>query len=299
MTTPSEQTHPRTRDDLHLPAGSRSREMFDVSIAPEDVGFEFSGLDVAFMSAGDEVQVDLNEFECAVLPLTGGVVAYVDDNEFVLSGRPSPLTHASDFLYVPRDSHLRLAATESCEVALPKARARRRLPTTYVPAGDVAVELRGAGSASRRLNNFLAPEVGISDRLTAVEVVTPGGNWSSYPPHKHDCETGTEAELEEYYYFRIENPQGFAHHRTYNLVENWDTTVTVRDGDVFLVPSGYHGPCSAAPGYDLYYLNVLAGPGAARSLAFSDDPAHAWIRDSWRDQDPDPRVVTSLRETVQ
>ena len=109
-----------------------------------------------------------------------------------------------------------------------------------------------------------------------------GTNWSSYPPHKHD-DAGTEgeAELEEIYYFRIHGAEGFGLHRTYTADRSIDETVVVRDGDVFLVPRGYHGPCIAAPDFPMYYLNVLAGASDERSLGFSDDPAYAWIRKGW------------------
>ena len=93
---------------------------------------------------------------------------------------------------------------------------------------------------------------------------------------------GGEAELEEIYYFRFDRPGAFGLHRTYTADRGFDVTVAVEDGDVFLVPRGYHGPCVALPDYPMYYLNVLAGPGAERSLAFSDDPAHAWIRSAWK-----------------
>ena len=135
------------------------------------------------------------------------------------------------------------------------------------------------------------------------ELITPPGNWSSYPPHKHDASEPCDVVDEEIYYYRIAgadqvtpDPQGFGLHRTYTGVEHekagldpLDESLEVRDGDVVLVPHGYHGPCVAAPGYPMYYLNVLAGPGTERSMAFCDDPAHAWIRDSWAGVPADPR----------
>ena len=165
---------------------------------------------------------------------------------------------------------------------MPCAEASRRLPPAYVPARAVAVETRGAGSATRQINNLFVAGGPPAHRLVVVEVLTPGGNWSSYPPHKHDDATTIgEAELEEIYYFRISGPNGFGLHRTYTADRTIDETVVIHDGDVFLVPRGYHGPCVAPPDYPMYYLNVLAGPSDARSLGFSDDPAYAWIRRSW------------------
>jgi 5-deoxy-glucuronate isomerase len=206
----------------------------------------------------------------------------------------------TDFVYVPARSSVRIASASGGTFALPTARARRRSAVAYVPAEAVAVEVRGAGSATRQLNNFFSPSVGDADRLVAVEVITPGGNSSSYPPHKHDHASNAEAELEEIYYFRFGSADAFGMHRTYAADGSFDVTVTVRNGDVFLVPRGYHGPCAAMPGYDMYYLNVLAGPGDARSLAFTDDPAHAWIRPSWSGQARDARVpMTSARGKVE
>jgi 5-deoxy-glucuronate isomerase len=152
------------------------------------------------------------------------------------------------------------------------------------------VEVRGAGAATRQVTNFCSPSAFETDRLTCVEVLTPAGNWSSYPPHKHDEERAGEAVLEEIYYFRIAGPDGYGIHKTYTADGGIDETVTVRDGDAFLVPRGYHGPCVATPNHDMYYLNVLAGPAAQRSMAFCDDPAHAWIRETWTSLAPDPRL---------
>ena len=130
----------------------------------------------------------------------------------------------------------------------------------------------------------------------AVELLTPDGNWSSYPPHKHDDSPECPVNNEEIYYFRIGGGDGFGLHRLYTSDGEIDDTVAVRDGDVFLIPRGYHGPCIAAPGHPMYYLNVLAGPGDERSMAFCDDPAHHWVRESWAGMTTDPRVPMTTRE---
>ena len=173
--------------------------------------------------------------------------------------------------------------------ALPSARCARRLPPRYGPAQDVPVELRGAGNCSRRVNNFGTPDVLAADRIIACEVFTPAGNWSSFPPHKHDQTRDDEAELEEIYYF--ETP-GLAYQRVYGTPDRpADVLAQVRTGDVVVVPHGWHGPSMAAPGYDLYYLNVMAGPGRREWLT-CDDPAHSWVREQWKNQPVDPRVTT-------
>jgi 5-deoxy-glucuronate isomerase len=153
----------------------------------------------------------------------------------------------------------------------------------------VPIELRGAGRASRQVNNFCTPETFDADKLIAVEVITPGGNWSSYPPHKHDEHTEHERPLEEIYYFEIDR-NGLGYQRVYSSGQEIDILKEVRSGDYVLIPHGYHGPSMAAPGYHMYYLNVMAGPDPERAWLFSDDPAHAWIRDTWADEPIDPRL---------
>jgi 5-deoxy-glucuronate isomerase len=152
---------------------------------------------------------------------------------------------------------------------------------------DVEIEVRGAGNATRQINHIVKPEFP-AERLLVVEVFTPSGNWSSYPPHKHDEDRPPgEVVLEETYYFRTADPSAFAVQRLYSPRHDLDVTATVRDGDLMLVPWGYH-TTAAAHGYDLYYLNALAGD--RRSMASADDPALAWIRGAWQHLEPDPRV---------
>jgi 5-deoxy-glucuronate isomerase len=218
-------------------------------------------------------------------------VVEVDGERFELEGRAGVFDRVTDFMYVPIGAALRLQSPSGSTFALPSARAGRRFRAAYGPADKVPVEVRGSGAATRQLTNFFAPGVMEAERLVAVEVLTPAGNTSSYPPHKHDAAIpGGEAELEEIYYYRFDRPHAFGFHRTYAAEGDFDVTAAVADGDVFLVPRGYHGPCTALPGFPMWYLNVLAGPAAERSLAFSDDPDHAWIRSSWEADTPDPRV---------
>ncbi|XVV03568.1 5-deoxy-glucuronate isomerase [Actinosynnema sp. CA-248983] len=288
--------------NLHRPLGTLSDGENAVELRPEDAGWTYAGLRVLLLHPGQSRTIDTGEFEAFVLPLSGGCTVEVDGERFDLAGRDSVFTRVTDFAYVPRDAVVRLSTKDGVEVALPMARAGRRLPPRYGPAEDVPVEVRGAGSATRQVTNFGVPGVwDHADRLIACELITPDGNWSSYPPHKHDetCEVVNE----EIYYFRIAgrdgttpSREGFGFHRTYTDDGSIDEDVTVRDGDVFLIPRGYHGPCVAAPGYPMYYLNVLAGPGADRSMAFCDDPAHTWVRDSWRSQALDPRCPVTTAE---
>jgi 5-deoxy-glucuronate isomerase len=198
----------------------------------------------------------------------------------------------SDFAYVPRDAEVRVSSAGGGRFALPSSLAGARLDPAYGAAEEVPVELRGAGQASRQVNNFCNPDSFPADKLIAVEVLTPGGNWSSYPPHKHDEQSEHEVQLEEIYYFEIAGSGGVGYQRVYSSGPDRqiDVCAEVRGGDVVLIPYGYHGPSMAAPGYDLYYLNVMAGPGQERVWRFCDDPAHAWIRDSWAGQAVDGRL---------
>lgn len=265
-------------------------------VTPEAAGWAYSGLRVLRLEPGGSRAIDTGASETVVLPLSGACTVRVDGQRFRLEGRRSVFERVTDFAYVPRDARLEIESDTGGEFALPMALARRRLEPAYGPAERVPVEIRGAGDATRQVNNFCSPGVFATDRLTAVELLTPAGNWSSFPPHKHDEARDGEAVLEEIYYFRVAGPAGFAMHRTYAADGAFDVTVTIQDGDVFLVPRGYHGPSVASPNHDLYYLNVLAGPAAGRTMAFCDDPAHHWVREGWSKLDPDPRVpMTSAR----
>ncbi len=289
---------------LHRVHGTLSDGVDPIRLGPQDAGWNYAGLRVLKLAAGETRRVTTGEFEAFVLPLSGGCVVRVDGAEFEIAGRRSVFDRVTDFAYVPRDAEVELAAEGPLEVALPMARCERRLEPKYGPAEDVPVEVRGAGSATRQVTNFGVPGVwDHADKLNACELLTPDGNWSSYPPHKHDAVSDCEVVNEEIYYFRIgqtgsimPSDKGFGMHRTYTADGALDENVAVRDGDVFLIPHGYHGPCIAAPGYPMYYLNVLAGPAAERSMAFCDDPAHAWVRDSWAGAPLDPRCPITSSE---
>jgi 5-deoxy-glucuronate isomerase len=284
-------------DKLYLRAGSAKDGPFSLAVTPERAGWRYSGLRVLELRPGQARTWATGADEILVLPLSGSAVVTCEDATFELHGRREVFSRVSDFCYVPRDTTVTVTSAGGGVFAIPSARCTRKLPPRYGPAERVPVELRGAGQASRQVNNFCAPEAFECDKLIAVEVLTPGGNWSSYPPHKHDeARPGEEAELEEIYYFVT---RGLAYQRVYGTADRpVDVLAQVGTGDVVLIPHGWHGPSIAAPGYDLYYLNVMAGPAAERAWLFCDDPAHAWIRGAWRDQAFDPRLpMTSARES--
>lgn len=237
-----------------------------------------------------------------VLSLSGSCTVSCEGETVVLTGRAGVFDGPSDFAYLPPGAQVALASPGGGRFALPAAKARGPLAFRHQPAGDVPVELRGAGSCSRRVTNYCMPGTFDAERLMVCEVVTPAGNWSSYPPHKHDQERAGETELEEIYYFEVgpgpDGRPGFAYQRLYGTPERpIELLAEVGTGDVVLIPHGYHGPSMAAPGYDLYYLNVMSGPGERAWLA-SDDPAHAWVRATWSTQPVDARLELGTRPSA-
>ncbi|MFB9926672.1 5-deoxy-glucuronate isomerase [Amycolatopsis halotolerans] len=259
---------------------------FSLVITPESAGWGYSGLRVLELDGTETFST--GDAETLVLPLSGSCTVSVDDETFELTGRTGVFDAVTDFAYLPRDAEA--TVTGQGRFALPSAKTSKRLPARYGPAKGVPTELRGAGNCSRQVNNYCLPHTFDADQLLVCEVLTPGGNWSSYPPHKHDEAREGESELEEIYYFEVAGG-GMGYQRVYGTAERpIDVLEEVRSGDVVLIPHGWHGPSMAAPGYDLYYLNVMAGPGPERAWLICDDPAHAWVRQTWESQDVDPRL---------
>jgi 5-deoxy-glucuronate isomerase len=272
--------------NLHRPYGTLARDGWTCVVDPAEAGWAYSGLRVLELAAGGSKSFGTGPDEVLVLPLSGGCTVTCDGAAATLDGRASVLSGPSDFAYLPIGSAVTVSSVDGGRFALPAARASRRLEFRVQPAEKVPVELRGAGSCSRQVNNFCTPEAFEADKLIACEVLTPAGNWSSYPPHKHDEDRPGESQLEEIYFFEVAGG-GMAYQQVYG---SSSVLAEVRTGDVVLIPSGWHGPSMAAPGYDLYYLNVMAGPGAERAWLICDDPAHAWVRSTWADQPVDPRL---------
>lgn len=284
--------------DLHQHSHEPDADGFTVVVTPESAGWHFCSLRILELRPNATCTFPTGESEWIILPLAGSCVVACGGVSFELEGRESVFSRVSDFAYVPRDATVTIRSAAGGRFALTGAKARRVLPARYGAAEDVPVELRGTGSASRQATNFASPEGFETDRLIAVEVLTPGGNWSSYPPHKHDQDRFGEAVLEEIYYFEVRGgaQKGMAGPGAYQRVytsdpeRKIDVLAEVTTGDTVLIPYGYHGPTMASPGYDLYFLNVLAGESEPRTMAFCDDPVHAWIRQSWQGHEIDPRL---------
>ncbi|MER6569203.1 5-deoxy-glucuronate isomerase [Streptomyces sp. NPDC001093] len=270
-----------TSTDLHLPRGATANARYAVDIDPKLAGWTHSSLRVVELAPGGGHTFTSDDSEWIVLPLEGGCTVRIETtptekDEFQLLGRESVFADVSDFAYAPRDARVQIASGAGGRFALAGAKCERRLPARYGPAPEVPVEERGSGTCARRVRNFASADSFDCDKLIAVEVITPGGNWSSYPPHKHDeHRPGEESELEEIYYFEIDGPNGLGYQRVFPSREGGsDVLAEVRSGDAVLVPDGWHGPSIAQPGHDMYYLNVMAGPGGTREWRICFHPDH-------------------------
>ena len=294
----------------YYPQGSLTRETQPVSLDAKTAGWTYCGIDVydfSSMAKNKTVEIDLDNREAVIVPLSA-ISANVQckDAEYSLTGRPGVFAAVADWFYAPVGSQFTLSA-EAGEVAVCTAIATKEFPAHHGLATAVPVEPRGAGFATRQVNNIATPDsFQGADRIIICEVLTPGGNWSSWPPHRHDGIAGCPNMNEEIYYFRIGkqksdhgSTEGRGYFHAYTVDGSVDDTVTLSDGDVYILPAGYHGPSIAAPEYPMYFLNVLAGPAPDRTMAFCDDPSHHWIRDEWKTQQIDPRVpMTSARGRV-
>jgi 5-deoxy-glucuronate isomerase len=264
-------------------------------VDPSSASWRYLSFRVEHLRDGEHVSRPTGDEEIAFVPLGGRCVVESNGMRWELGERASAFEGMPWALYLPRDTEYMLSALGDVEVAVCGAVADERLEPRLVTPDDVEIEVRGSGNATRQINHIIKPEFP-AQRLLVVEVFTPAGNWSSYPPHKHDEDRPPgEVVLEEVYYYRTQtDPEGaFAVQRLYSPQHGTDLTETVRDGDLVLVPHGYH-TTAAAHGYDLYYLNGLAGD--RRSMAAADDPALAWIRPAWERLEPDPRVPLVTRE---
>jgi 5-deoxy-glucuronate isomerase len=293
-----------------LPSGSARGGGCEVLIDDSLPSWSHTGLRVVTLGAGQTWSGRDDGWESVVVPLAGAATVVGTGPDGVqhraeLAGRKSVFAGPTDVAYVPAGQELSLTGTVAgSRIAVCAARVREDGPTTtfrHLDRAEVPVELRGAGSCSREVRNFGVPATLDADSIIACEVVTPAGNWSSYPPHKHDeHREGVETELEEIYYFETQVADGadagptadpVGYQRVYGTADRpIDVFAEVRSGDVVLVPHGWHGPSMAAPGYDLYYLNVMAGPGDQRAWLICDDPNHGWVRKTWEGQAIDPRL---------
>jgi 5-deoxy-glucuronate isomerase len=255
-----------------------------MDVEPEQVGFSYLKFAVHKLPAGATFSGKTDIYELGIVALGGRFAVSSSQGSWQdIGGRMHVFDGLPWTLYLPIGTEFTVTAKTDCDLAFCYCRAEEFHPAKVVGPADVKVEIRGGGNATRQINHFIRPDFP-AHRLLLCEVYTPSGNWSSYPPHKHDVHNPpSEVDLEEIYYYRVDRPEGYAIQRVYTADRSLDETITVYDGDLVLVPEGYH-PMVAAHGYNVYYLNALAG--SARSMAAADDPDFAWVRQTWTDRDP-------------
>lgn len=268
-----------------------------VEVRPAQAGWSTIHFQARRLAPGKSWSFETGEHELALVPL-GGTLS-VESNRGAwdeVGGRKDVFSGLPHTLYLPRQTRFTATARTEAEYAVAWVPAESDYAPRLVTPRDVTTEIRGGDHATRHINSMIPPGFPC-ERLVVVEVYTPGGNWSSYPPHKHDVHKAgegsqvMEADLDEIYYYKIDKPEGYALQRIYTDPESplhragrpIDAAVMARNDDVVLVPEGYH-PVSAPPGYTAYYLNVLAG--SAQSLAATDDPEFAWVKQSYQSLDP-------------
>jgi 5-deoxy-glucuronate isomerase len=271
-----------------------------LAIDPARAGWRYLSFEIARVVPAQPLPVG-GANETAVVVIEGAdLVAATSGGDHALRGRRSPFDSLPSALYLPAGCQATLTTASSdaigCLVAIASAPASGRVCSTATPIaispGDIHIEIRGAGNATRQINHIITPDFP-ADRLEIVEVLTPSGNWSSWPPHKHDVDAmPDEAVLEEIYYYRFARPGAWGLQRLYRPDRSRDAIWEVHDGELVLVTDGYH-PFVASHGDHAYYLNALAGD--RRTMACSFDPELDWVRQTWASMEPDSRVplVTS------
>jgi 5-deoxy-glucuronate isomerase len=248
-------------------------------VTPKSAGWTYVGFEVHDLKPGGTISKRCGDMEICIVIVSGKARVSAGSGkaaqDFGLLGeRTSPFEGGPWSVYVPAKSSYSVTAQTACEIAVCAAPGTGKLPARLISPEQCGMEIRGKGSNTRHVCNIL-PETEPAESLLIVEVITPGGSWSSYPPHKHDRDAlPDESLLEETYYHRLNPPQGYAVQRVYTDDRSLDETMAVSDRDVVLVPRGYH-PVGAAHGYSLYYLNVMAGP--RRVWKFWNEPSHQWL----------------------
>jgi 5-deoxy-glucuronate isomerase len=256
-----------------------------LSLPRQRAAWEWMSFSVRRFQPGDTFRTRTEQEEAAFVILGGRCVADWGSGPQRLGKRKNVFAGFPYTLYLPAMAEVSFTAETVCEIAECRVPTKARLEPKVVTPADVVSSLRGGSNASRQIVDVVPPSFP-ADKLVVIEVYTPGGNWSSYPPHKHDVHNPpTEVDLDEIYYYRIAQPEGFAIQHLYGGERTGERTLKAKDGDVVLVHDGYHSVV-AAPGYDVYYLNFLAG--SSRAVAVTEDAQHNWIRSAWGE--PAPRL---------
>jgi 5-deoxy-glucuronate isomerase len=255
-----------------------------INFTRESVRWEWMSMSAHRLIPGETRSTTTKGEEAAFVVLGGKCVADWGSGPQLIGKRKNVFDGLPYSLYLPSENSVSFKAETVCEIAECRVPSKAKLEPKLITPADVVSGLRGGGNASRQIVDIMQTNFP-ADRLVAIEVYTPAGNWSSFPPHKHDVhEPPAEVDLDEIYYYRIEKPQeGFALQRLYTKNPPSEVIVRAKDGDAVLVRSGYH-PVVAGPGYNVYYLNFLAG--TSRTLAVTEDTDHVWLKSTWKDMDP-------------
>jgi len=248
-----------------------------VSVSPESAGWRYVSFNALRIPSGGRFELETSGSEACIVVIAGRCAVRIGEVGWPHVGeRASPFEGPPHAIYAPPGVTVEIAAhSGDVEIAIGSAPATRGEPARHIRPSETRREVRGMGNIERTIHHILMEDAA-AESLLVTEVVTPAGNWSSYPPHKHDTDDPpNETQLEETYYHRLRDTRGFALQRVYTADRSLDETVAVRDGDLVLVPRGFH-TVSAAPGYELYYLNVMAGPVRRWCVSFDQD--HEWLR---------------------
>jgi 5-deoxy-glucuronate isomerase len=259
-------------------------------VLKEDAGWEYLNFEARLMKKDEKWSGHTGNSELGIILLGGNYKVKTDRGSWVTkNGRRDVFSGIAHTLYLPRNTEYALIAeSEVLDLGYGWCETDQDHPVRFKTPDEAAIEIRGGDNATRQINSLIEPGFDCH-RLVSVEVYTPSGNWSSFPPHKHDTrkvdENGivTEACLQETYFYKIDKPQGYAIQQVYNDDRSLDEIAVAKNNDVVMVPEGYH-PVAAGHGYNVYYLNFLTG--SDQLLDNTDDPVHKWIYDSWKGLDP-------------
>jgi len=265
-----------------------------LSVTPEEAGWKTIGFSARRLVAGEVWNGNTSDHEVAIVVLGGKLTIDWGEGPRSIGKRENVFSGYPYAVYLPCLTSFEVRAETLVELAESRVRSQLKLKSRIFAPSELGCEIRGGGDTTRQIVRIIRPETE-ADKLMVNEVYTPGGNWSSYPPHKHDTHNPPiECDLDEIYYFRIDHPDGFALLRQYNSAGTRDATAIVHDGDLVLLREGYH-LVAAPPGYRVYYLAVLAG--SARSTAASTDPRYAHLSKAL--PSPDPRIPGVNRDPLQ
>ena len=249
-----------------------------LQITPESAGWKYIGFEVYQLKPGQKLEQATEDQEVCLVLVSGRATVSTGDQVWENIGERMDVFEKIPpyAVYIPNDSSYVVEATTELELAVCKAPGHGNHKARLIePDPEKKCSTRGQGSNTRFIQDILPDWDESADSLLVVEVYTPAGNWSSYPPHKHSIDDiPNESLLEETYYHRINPSQGFSFQRVYTDDRSLDETMSVENRNVVMVPEGYH-PVGAPHGYDVYYLNVMAGP--KRVWKFHNDPAHEWM----------------------